>query len=112
MLSHNRVYPTVLRSAVASMRPIRRVTTLLVVTTILSALIGCSESTRPSTTPTATATATMLPPRQQMLASHPAKPLPASTPRRGGWHRTPRTWPTTLSPTSRRCATRRRRRLY
>jgi hypothetical protein len=80
MLSHNRVYPTVLRSAVASMRPIRRVTTLLVGTTILSALIGCSESTRPSTTPTATATATTLPPRQQVLASHPAKPLPTSHP--------------------------------
>jgi membrane-bound lytic murein transglycosylase B len=47
---------------------------------ILFALVGCSEWTRPSTTPTATATATTLPLRQQMLASNPAKPLPASDP--------------------------------
>ena len=78
-MSHNRVDATVLRSAVASIRTIRRVTPVLVVT-ILFALVGCSESTRPSTTPTATATATTLPPRQQMPASDPAKPLPASDP--------------------------------
>src|SRR6476659_4521593 len=74
-LSHNRVDATVLRSAVASVRTIRRVTPLLVVT-ILFALVGCSESTRPSTTPTATATATTLPPPPPL----PAEPLRASDP--------------------------------
>jgi hypothetical protein len=79
-LSRNRVEATVLRSAVASIRTIRRVTPLLVVTMILFALVGGSESTRPSTTPTATATTTTLPSRQQMLASKPAKPRLASDP--------------------------------
>src|SRR6478672_7760323 len=71
-LSHNRVDATVLRSAVASIHTIRRVTPLLVVT-ILFALVGCSESTRPSTTPTATATATTLPPPPPLRASDPAQ---------------------------------------
>jgi soluble lytic murein transglycosylase-like protein len=74
-LSHTRVDVTV-PAAVANIPLIRRVTPLFVVTMILFALIGCSESTRPSTTPAATAPA--LPLRQQMLESDPAKPLPAS----------------------------------
>src|SRR6478672_4245371 len=78
-LSHNRVDATVLRSAVASVRTIRRVTPLLVVT-ILFALVACSESTRPSTTPTATATATTLPPPQPLRASDPAQWRLASDP--------------------------------
>ena len=78
-MSHNRVDATVLRSPVASIRTIRRATPLIVLT-ILFALVGCSESSRPSTTPTATATATMHPLRQQRLASDPAKPLPGSDP--------------------------------
>ena len=78
-LSHNRVDATVLRSAVASVRTIRRVTPLLVVT-ILFALVGCSESTRPSTTPTATATATTLTPPQPLRASDPAQWRLASDP--------------------------------
>ncbi len=78
-MSRNRVDATVLRSAVASIRTIRRVTPLLIVTMILFALVGCSESTRPSTTPTATATTTTLP-LGRRLASHPAKPRPASDP--------------------------------
>src|SRR6476619_6322101 len=78
-LSHNRVDATVLRSAVASVRTIRRVTPLLVVT-ILFALVGCSESTRPSTTPTATATATTLTPPPPLRASDPAQWRLASDP--------------------------------
>ena len=78
-LSYNRVDAAVLRSAVASIRTIRRVTPLLVVT-ILFALVGCSESTRPSTTPTATATATTLPPPQPLRASDPAQWRLASDP--------------------------------
>ena len=78
-LSHNRVDVTVLRSAVASVRTIWRVTPLLVVT-ILFALVGCSESTRPSTTPTATATATTLTPPQPLRASDPAQWRLASDP--------------------------------
>ena len=78
-LSYNRVDATVLRSAVASIRTIRRATALLVVT-ILFALLGCSESTRPSTTPTATATATTLPPPQPLRASDPAQWRLASDP--------------------------------
>ena len=78
-LSHNRVDATVLRSAVASIRTIRRATPLLVVT-IMLALVGCSESNRPSTTTTATATATTLPPAQPRLASEPLQPLLASDP--------------------------------
>jgi membrane-bound lytic murein transglycosylase B len=70
----------VLRSAVANIPTIRRVTPLLIVTMILFALVGCSESTGPSTTPTATATAPTLPTRQQMLASNPANPRLASDP--------------------------------
>jgi hypothetical protein len=79
-LSHNCVDATVLRSAVASGRTIRCVTPLLVVTIILFALVGCSDSTRPSTPPTATATATTLLHRQQMPASDPAKPRLAFDP--------------------------------
>ena len=78
-LSHNRVDATVLRSAVASIRAIRRATPLLVVT-IMLALVGCSESNRPSTTSTATATATTVPPAQPRLASEPLQPLLASDP--------------------------------
>jgi hypothetical protein len=78
-LSHNRVDATVLRSAVASIRTIRRATPLLVVT-IMLALVGCSESTRPSSRTTATATATTLPPAQPRLASDPAQPRLASDP--------------------------------
>ena len=78
-LSHHRVLATVLRLAVASIRTVRRVTPVVVVTMILFALVGCSESTRPSTTPTA-AIATAHPLQQQMPASDPAKPLPASDP--------------------------------
>jgi hypothetical protein len=71
-LSHNRVDAAVLRSAVASIRTIRRATPLLVVT-IMFALVGCSESTRPSTTAAATATATTLPSAQWRLVSGPAQ---------------------------------------
>jgi Transglycosylase SLT domain len=78
-LSHNHVDATVLRSAVASIRTIRCATPLLVVT-IMFALVGCSESTRPSTTTTATATATTLPPAQPRLASGPAQSRLASDP--------------------------------
>jgi len=80
-LSHNRVDATVLRSAVASIGTIRRATLLLVVT-IMFALVGCSESTRPSTTTMATATATTLPPAQPLLASDPAQWRLASDPAR------------------------------
>src|SRR6201987_4706877 len=80
-LSHNRVDATVLRSAVASIGTIRRATLLLVVT-IMFALVGCSESTRPSTTTMATATATTLPPAQPLLASPPAQWRLASDPAR------------------------------
>jgi hypothetical protein len=76
-LSHNRVDATVLRSAGASIRTIRRATPLLVVT-IMFALVGCSESTRPSTT--ATATAITVPPAQPRPASDPAQPRLASDP--------------------------------
>src|SRR6201992_3788592 len=71
-LSHNRVDTTVLRSAVASIGTIRRAT-LLLVATIMFALVGCSESTRPPTTTMATATATTLPPAQWRRASAPAR---------------------------------------
>jgi hypothetical protein len=80
ILSHDRVDATVLRSAVASIRTVRRVTPLVVVTMPLFALVGCSESTRPSTTPTATATATTLPPAQPRLASDPTQWRLASDP--------------------------------
>src|SRR6201999_2105976 len=80
-LSHNRVDATVLRSAVASIGTIRRATLLLVVT-IMFALVGCSESTRPSTTTMATATATTRPPAQPRLASDPAQWRLASDPAR------------------------------
>ena len=80
-MSHNRVDATVLRSAVASIGTIRRATLLLVVT-IMFALVGCSESTRPSTTTMATATATTLPPAQPLLASDPAQWRLASDPAR------------------------------
>ena len=74
-MSHKRVDATVPRSAVASIRTIRRATPLIVVT-IMFALVGCSESTWPSTTATATVT-TLLPARPQLaaqpqLASDPA----------------------------------------
>jgi transglycosylase-like protein with SLT domain len=78
-LSHNHVDATVRRSAVASIRTIRCATPLLVVT-IMFAPVGCSESTRPSTTTTATATATTLPPAQSRLASGPAQSRLASDP--------------------------------
>ena len=78
-LSHNRLDATVLRSAVASIRTIWRATPLLVVT-IMLALVGCSESTKPSTTTTATATATTLPPAQPRLPSEPLQPRLASDP--------------------------------
>jgi soluble lytic murein transglycosylase-like protein len=78
-LSHNRVDATVLRSAVASIGTIHRATLLLVVTTMF-ALVGCSESTRPSTITMATATATTLPPAQPRLASDPAQWRLASDP--------------------------------
>ena len=78
-MSHNRVDAPVLRSAVASIRTIRRATPFLVVT-IMFALVGCSESTRPSTIAKATATATTLPPAQVRLASGPAQPRLASDP--------------------------------
>ena len=78
-MSHNRVDTTVLRAAVASIRTIQRATPLLVVT-IMLALVGCSESTRPSTTTTATAPATTLPPAQPRLASEPLQPRLASDP--------------------------------
>ena len=77
-LSHNHVDATVLWSAVASIRTIRRAT-LLVVMTML-ALVGCSESPRPSTTTIATATATQLPPAQRRLVSDTVQPLLASDP--------------------------------
>ena len=80
-MSHNRVDATVLRSAVASIGTIRRAT-LLLVATIMFALVGCSESTRPSTTTMATATATTLPPAQPLLASDPAQWRLASDPAR------------------------------
>ncbi len=48
---------------------------------VLLALVGCSESGRPSTKPPAT-TATALPFRQQRLTTNPAKPRPASDPAR------------------------------
>jgi hypothetical protein len=78
-LSHNRLDATVLRSAVASIRTIWRATPLLVVT-IMLALVGCSESTKPSTTTTATATATTLPPAPPRLPSEPLQPRLASDP--------------------------------
>jgi hypothetical protein len=78
-LSHNRLDATVPRSAVASIRTIRRATPLLVITIIL-ALVSCSESTRPSTTTTAPVTATTVPPTPSPLASDPAQPPPASDP--------------------------------
>ena len=78
-LSHNRLDATMLRSAVASIRTIRRATPLLVVT-IMLALVGCSDSNRPSTTTTATAPATTLPPAQPRLASEPLQPQLASDP--------------------------------
>ena len=78
-MSHNRVDATVLRSAVASIGTIHRATLLLVVTTMF-ALVGCSESTRPSTITMATATATTLPPAQPRLASDPAQWRLASDP--------------------------------
>ncbi len=68
-----------LRSAVASIRTIRRATPLLVVT-IMFALVGCSESTRASTTTKATATTTTLPPAQPGLTTYPAQPRIASDP--------------------------------
>ncbi len=74
-MSHKRVDATVPRSAVASIRTIRRATPLLVVT-IMFALVGCSESTWPSTTATATVT-TLLPARPQL---DPAQPQLASDP--------------------------------
>jgi Protein of unknown function (DUF1460)/Transglycosylase SLT domain len=61
------------------MRTIRRATPLLVVT-IMLALVGCSESNRPSTATTATATATTLPPAQPRRASDPPKWRLASDP--------------------------------
>ena len=75
-LSHHRVLATVLRLAVASIRTIRCVTPVVVVT-ILVAVVGCSESNRPSTTP-ATTSATALPPPQP--ASNPAQRRLASDP--------------------------------
>jgi hypothetical protein len=77
--SHNRVDATVLRSAVASIRTIRRATPLLVVTVML-AVVGCSESNRPSTTPTANAAATSLPPPQPQPGPDPAQWRLASDP--------------------------------
>jgi soluble lytic murein transglycosylase-like protein len=68
----------VLRAAVASIGTIRRATPLLVV--IMLALVGCSESNRPSTTTVATAPATALPPPQPRLASEPLQPVLASDP--------------------------------
>jgi hypothetical protein len=79
-LSHNRLDATVLRSAVASIRKIRRATPLLVVT-IMLALVGCSESNSPSTT-AATAAAIALPPAQPRQASDPPKWQLASDPAR------------------------------
>ena len=78
-LNHSRLDATVLRWAAASIRTIRRATPLLVVT-IMLALVGCSESNRPSTTTTATATVTTLPPAQPRLASDPRKWRLASDP--------------------------------
>jgi hypothetical protein len=76
--SHNCVDATVLRSAVASIRTIRRATPLLVVM-IMFVLVGCSESAKLSTTTPATAAATA-PPAQPRLASDPAKRPLASDP--------------------------------
>ena len=75
-LSHHRVLATVLRLAAASIRTIRCVTPVVVVT-IMVAVVGCSESNRPSTTP-ATTSATALPPPQP--ASNPAQRRLASDP--------------------------------
>jgi hypothetical protein len=81
-LSHDRADAAVLRSAVASIRTIWRATPLVVVT-IMFALVGCSESPRPSSRTTATPTITTLPPialplAQPQLASDPAQPRLAS----------------------------------
>jgi membrane-bound lytic murein transglycosylase B len=54
-------------------------TPVVVVTMMLLALVGCSESSRPSTKPAA-ATATALPLRQQRLTTNPAKPRLAFDP--------------------------------
>ena len=78
-LTHHRVLGTVLRLAVAGVRTVRCMTPVVVVTMVLLALVGCSESSRPSTKPPAT-TATALPLRQQRLTTNPAKPRPASDP--------------------------------
>jgi len=78
-LSHNRADATALRSALGSIRPIRRATPLFVVV-IVFVLVGCSESTRPSNPTAATATATSLPPAQPVLASDPAQWRLASDP--------------------------------
>jgi hypothetical protein len=78
-LSHHRVDATVLRSAVASIRTIRRATPLLVVM-IMFVLVGCSVTARPSTTTPAAATPSTLPPAQPRLASDPAKRPLASDP--------------------------------
>ena len=81
-LSHHRVLATVLRLAVASIHTIRCVTPVVVVT-IMVAVVGCSESNRPSTTP-ATTSATALPPPQP--ASNPAQRRLASDPAQLGGH--------------------------
>ena len=78
-MTHHRVLGTVLRLAVAGVRTVRCLTPVVVVTMVLLALVGCSESSRPSTKPAA-ATATALPFRQQRLTTNPAKPRPASDP--------------------------------
>ena len=78
-LSHRRVLATVLRLAVAGIRTVRYMTPVVVVTMTLVAVVGCSESNRPSTTPaTTTATAAPAPqpasdPAQWRLASDPAQ---------------------------------------
>ena len=78
-LSQNRVDATVLRSAVASIRTMAA--TPLLVVTIIFALVGCSEPTRPSTASMATATATAPPPAQPRPVFDPAQqPLLASDP--------------------------------
>lgn len=82
-MSQNCVEATALRSAVAKLRAIRRGAPLLIVS-IIFALVGCSEPTRPSTTTTAIATAPAPAPEpaQLWLASGTAQPPLASEPAR------------------------------
>ena len=79
-LSQNPVHASVQRSAVVSVRTARRAAPLVLVATLIFTVVGCSESSRLSTTTTATTTASTLPPVQPRLASQPVQRRLASDP--------------------------------